>query len=254
MSSSDLKFGIYFSQIGAPQRRRLERMKTLSCDSVWVPHSAFDKEYPDAQIHSTDGMENLPSTEDISSQQLALQLDGLTDNPTVLDIALIGQVSPSAARFAGMHGMRLVSLNATTPGGFNALLPNWEIYCRKADEHNKIANRSNWLLGGLIHIAPTRKQARVQVQHGLEDWLKNQAQITGYALVPPSSTDPIGELCQSGTAIIGTAKDAIEQIKRLKTRTDGFGTFLTLDHGWADEQETSESDDLFSRKVIPAFQ
>ncbi len=254
MSSSHLKFGVYCSTLGDRQSRRWEGLKILACDSLWTPYSVAKKILLNGQNRFADGLENSSCDQETVSELLAIQLDGLTTAPEVVDMAIRSQVSPSSARLAGRHGMKLLSLSATTPGGFNALLPNREIYCRKAKEHKKVVNPGNWIMAGLVHIAPTRRQARIQVEQGLDSWLEKQKQITGYDLISPSSADPVEELCQSGIAIIGTAKDAIEQIKQLKTHSGGFGTFLTIDHSWANEQHTAESDDLFARKVMPVFQ
>ena len=52
--------------------------------------------------------------------------------PTV-EIAVASQVSPTGARAAGKHGVGLLSLGATSAGGFNALASNWAI----AEEHGQ---------------------------------------------------------------------------------------------------------------------
>ncbi|MGH7897244.1 MAG: LLM class flavin-dependent oxidoreductase, partial [Candidatus Binatia bacterium] len=55
-----------------------------------------------------------------------LQLRPYT-KPSV-EIAVASQVSPAGARAAGKHGLSLLSIGATSTGGFNALASNWEIW------------------------------------------------------------------------------------------------------------------------------
>src|SRR5450631_1175224 len=44
-----------------------------------------------------------------------------------VEMAVASQVSPTGARAAGRHGLGLLSIGATTGGGFNALASNWAI-------------------------------------------------------------------------------------------------------------------------------
>src|ERR1051326_8560166 len=44
-----------------------------------------------------------------------------------MEIAVASQVWPSAARAAGKYGLSLLSIGATSTGGFNALASNWAI-------------------------------------------------------------------------------------------------------------------------------
>ena len=51
-----------------------------------------------------------------------------------VEIAVASQVSPTGARAAGKHGLSLLSIGATSAGGFNALASNWAIAEGKARE------------------------------------------------------------------------------------------------------------------------
>src|SRR5271166_4462225 len=44
-----------------------------------------------------------------------------------VEMAVASQVSPTGARAAGKHGLGLLSIGATTSGGFNALASNWAV-------------------------------------------------------------------------------------------------------------------------------
>ena len=73
----------------------------------------------------------------------------------MVEMAVASQVSPAGARAAGTFGLGLLSIGATSAGGFNALASNWEIYERKAAQHQQAADRSTWSLVGPVHISET---------------------------------------------------------------------------------------------------
>ncbi len=170
-----------------------------------------------------------------------------------IEMAVASQVSPSGARAAGIHGLGLLSVGATSTGGFNALAANWEIYERKAIEHSQPVNRNGWSLVGPMHIAETREKAMDNVRFGLDEWVTYFRDVAALPIAPEGE-DPAEALVASGLAVIGTPDDAIEQIRRLEEASGGFGTFLHMAHNWADWAETRRSYELFARYVAPEFQ
>src|SRR5574337_1312614 len=58
-----------------------------------------------------------------------------------VEIAVASQVSPAGARAAGKYGLSMLSIGATSTGGFNALASNWAICEGKAREHGQVADR-----------------------------------------------------------------------------------------------------------------
>lgn len=185
-------------------------------------------------------------------REAQLQLTPFT-RPMV-EMAVASQVSPAGARAAGTFGLGLLSIGATSAGGFNALAPNWEIYERKAKENNQPIDRSNWSLVGPMHIAESREQALENVRYGLGDWVRYFQEVAALPIAPSDGTDPAEALVESGMAVIGTPDDAIAQIERLQAESGGFGTFLQMAHNWADWAQTKRSYELFARYVAPAFQ
>lgn len=172
----------------------------------------------------------------------------------MIEIAVASQVSPAGARAAGTFGLGLLSIGATSAGGFNALAPNWEIYERKAVEHGQTVDRSKWSLVGPVHIAETREQAFENVKFGLGEWVKYFQEVAALPIAPDDGTDPARALVDSGLAVIGTPDDAIAQIQRLEEQSGGFGAFLQMAHNWADREQTQKSYQLFARYVMPEFQ
>ena len=172
-----------------------------------------------------------------------------------IEICVASQISPAGARAAGKHGLGLLSIGATTTGGFNALAMNWQICTDKAAEHGREVERSAWRLVGPVHIAETREKARENVRFGLQNWLRYFLEVAALPLAPSGSVDnAIDTLIGSGLAVIGDPSDAIAQLERLEKQSGGFGCFLHMAHNWADWAETKRSYELFARYVMPRFQ
>ncbi len=60
---------------------------------------------------------------------------------------------------------------------------------------------------------------------------------------------------ETGLGVIGTPDDAIDQIERLeKQSSGGFGSYLMMDHEWANPLAQQRHYELFARYVKPHFQ
>ena len=171
-----------------------------------------------------------------------------------VEIAVASQVSPTGARAAGKHGVGLLSIGATSAGGFNALSTNWAIAEEQAREHGQTMDRSAWRLVGPMHVAETREKARENVRFGLHKWIAYFRDVAALPLVGEGDSDPIDMMIESGLAVIGTPDDAIAQIERLEAQSGGFGCFLQMAHNWADWAQTQRSYELIARHVAPKFQ
>lgn len=182
-------------------------------------------------------------------QEAMLQLDSYNDDG--VEIVAASQVSPTGALAAGKHGLSMISIGATSTGGFNALAKNWEIAEEAAAEHGQKVHRQNWRLVGPVHIAETREKARENVRYGLERWLNYMSKVAALPLAPPAGVDPIDFIIESGFGVIGSPDDFVAQMERLTEQSGGFGTFLSLDQHWADWAETRRSYELIGRFAIP---
>lgn len=188
-------------------------------------------------------------TEWFNLQEATLQLDPYNDDG--VEIAVASQVSPTGAIAAGKHGLSMISIGATSAGGFNALARNWDIAQETAADHGQVVDRDGWRLVGPVHIAETREKAREDVRYGLEKWIDYMSQVAAIPLAPPSGTDPIDFMIETGFGVIGTPDDFVAQMGRLTEQSGGFGTFLNLDNHWADWAETKRSYELIARFAIP---
>lgn len=172
-----------------------------------------------------------------------------------LEMAVAASISPAGPRAAGKYGLGLLSIGATTQGGFNALAMTHQIWSEKSAEHGHAVDRSRWRLVGPMHVAETREQARENVKFGIGEWLRYFQEVGALPLAPPGKVETaIESLVASGMAVIGTPDDAIAQLQRLEDQSGGFGCFLQLAHNWADFAATKRSYELVARYVMPRFQ
>jgi limonene 1,2-monooxygenase len=172
------------------------------------------------------------------------------------EVAVAAQVSPAGPRAAGRFGCALLSIGATSVGGFDILGSHWTVMEERAEEFGTTVDRQAWRLVGPMHIAETEEQARKDVEHGLVEWVDYFRRVAALPLAPES--DDAGELVDAinatGFATIGTPDMAVAQIQRLIDQSGGFGTFLFMAHEWADREATLHSYELFSQYVAPLFQ
>jgi limonene 1,2-monooxygenase len=172
------------------------------------------------------------------------------------EVAVAAQVSPSGPRAAGRFGCSLLSIGATSAGGFDALGLHWKVMEERSEEFGTTVDRSKWRLVGPMHLADTKEQAIADVEFGLAQWVDYFQRVAALPLAPDTTdhSSLVDALNASGFAVIGTPEDAIDQISRLREQSGGFGTFLTMGHEWADTDATRHSYELMSRYVVPQFQ
>jgi limonene 1,2-monooxygenase len=173
-----------------------------------------------------------------------------------MDVAVAAQVSPAGPRVAGKHGVGLLSLGATTAGGFDVLGSHWATAEEMAAQSGQTMDRARWRLVGPMHLAPTRDQARKDVEFGLPAWVDYFQRVAALPLVGDATgvQDMVDAMNASGLAVIGTPDDAAAQIERLWDKSGGFGSYLFMGHEWADREATLRSYELVARFVAPRFQ
>lgn len=171
------------------------------------------------------------------------------------EIGVAAQVSPAGPRAAGRFGLSLLSLGATTTGGFDVLGSHWTTVEQRASEFATTVDRRRWRLVGPMHIRETEAQARADVEFGLHDWISYFQEVAALPIAPDTTASSlIDAMNATGLAVIGTPEMAVAQIDRLIEQSGGFGTYLFMAHEWADRQATLASYELFAREVMPVFQ
>ena len=167
-----------------------------------------------------------------------------------IEMIAASTISPTGSRAAGRNGIGMLSFGATSGGAFDALSANWNIAEDIAKAAGKTVDRKNWRLVAPMHIAPTREQARKEVEFGVEGWADYLRNVAALPIVPGGG-DVIDALMSSNMAVIGTPDDAVAQIKRLREQSGGFGTLVLFAHNWADWPETKRSYEMIARYVMP---
>lgn len=172
------------------------------------------------------------------------------------EIAVAAQISPSGPRLAGRFGASLLSIGATSAGGFDILGSHWTVMEERAASFGTTVDRRRWRLVGPVHVADTKEQAYQDVTFGLPQWVDYFQRVAALPLGPDTTdvTEMADAMNASGFAVIGTVEDAIAQIQRLVDQSGGFGTFLNMAHEWADTDATWHSYELLARYVFPQFQ
>ena len=172
----------------------------------------------------------------------------------LFDIAVAAVASPSGAKLAGQYGAGVLSLGATVAVGMDVLAHHWSIQEETAAQHGKVADRSQWRLVGLMHIAETEAQARAEVEYGIEQWFRYFQNVAAFPQMAVDGGDiaEMVEFVNSGLGVIGTPDQAIAQIEELLEQSNGgFGAYLTLSHNWANTRATKKSYELIARHVMP---
>jgi limonene 1,2-monooxygenase len=172
------------------------------------------------------------------------------------EVAVAAQVSPAGPRLAGRFGCSLLSLGATTEGGFDVLGAHWQVMEERAEEFATTVDRNRWRLVGPMHIADSKEQAVADVAFGLEEWVDYFQRVAALPIAPDTANfaSLVDALNASGIAVIGTVDDAIAQLRRLQAQSGGYGTYLCMGHEWADTEATRHSYELIARYVAPHFQ
>jgi limonene 1,2-monooxygenase len=172
------------------------------------------------------------------------------------EVGVAAQVSPSGPRLAGRFGCSLLSLGATTEGGFDVLGAHWQVMEERAEEFHTTVDRNRWRLVGPMHIADSKEQAIADVAFGLEEWVDYFQRVAALPIAPDTTNfeSLVDALNASGIAVIGTVEDAIGQLERLQAQSGGYGTYLCMGHEWADTEATRHSYELIARYVAPHFQ
>ena len=175
-----------------------------------------------------------------------------------IPLAVAGVVSPTGARLAGKHGIGLLSIGATLVAeGFDALAYHWGIVEERAAAFGTQADRANWTLVGLMHIAETEEQARADVRFGIQPWFRYFQKVAAFPqmTMPGDQVDEmISTINEAGTGVIGTPEMARDQVQRLWDQSGGFGCMLQMGHEWANPAATKRSAELFATEVMPHFQ
>ncbi|MEP7216367.1 MAG: LLM class flavin-dependent oxidoreductase [Anaerolineaceae bacterium] len=171
-----------------------------------------------------------------------------------MPVAVASTFSPAGPTAAGKHGVGVLSVAASQPGGLISLAKTWEMTEDAASKNGKVANREEWRLVMPFHLAQTREEALRDAAEGSLRFNQDYFEGTLGRPVDPSVPGDIESVVKRGGAIVGTPDDAIEAIERLLDMSGGFGGLLGLAHEWTTWEKTKHSFELWARYVAPRFQ
>ncbi len=171
-----------------------------------------------------------------------------------MELAVAASRSPAGALASGRHGIGMLSIGGTSPEAMVQHANNWRLYEEQARAHGKTADRRNWRLVALFHVAETREKARENVRFGIEKFAQYFRDVATFPIVPPGIGDAHAWMIENQAACIGTPDDAIAYIETLHRGSGGFGVITELAHNWADRQATWRHYELMARYVHPHFQ
>ena len=171
------------------------------------------------------------------------------------EVAVAAMISPSGPRAAGRFGCSLLSIGATQRTGIDLLSGHWNVMQERSEQFGHVADRRQWRLVTMMHLAESREEAYADVQFGLADYARYFREVAALPIFPDHPADQLADqLNESGAAAIGTPDDAIALIEHLIDESNGgFGTLLLKAHDWANPRATSRSYELFAQYVLPRF-
>jgi limonene 1,2-monooxygenase len=171
-----------------------------------------------------------------------------------MPVAVASTFSPAGPQAAGKHGVGILSVAASQPGGLISLSKTWEMAVEAAEKADKGLSREDWRVVMPIHLADTREEAIRDVDAGSQGFNKDYFEDTLGRPVDPTVKPDVASQVERGGAIVGTPDDAIEAIERMLELSGGFGAVLGLAHEWTSWERTKHSFELFARYVAPHFQ
>jgi limonene 1,2-monooxygenase len=125
---------------------------------------------------------------------------------------------------------------------------------RTANENGQPFDRAGFRVVGMMHLASSKDEAIKEVAYGLDDYFDYAQQAIG---ANPTAgltfADRLEWVLESGTAVVGTADEAIAVLENLVEVSGGVGAFLQWGHEWASPEATRGSYEIFARRVIPAL-
>lgn len=205
-------------------------------------------------------------TEWFTLREAALQVRSYS-TPS-MPFAFTAMESPFGPSMAGRYGAAMLSLSATSAAGYASLGRHWSVVEEQAAAHGQTADRADWRVVIMVHVAETRQQAKREVEAGLPAFAAYTSGVSERTLAfmsagpdgpapagPPTVDELITGFGGTKIACIGTPDDAIEMIGNLVEATGGFGTVLLYSGAdWTAQDAMYRGLELFAREVMPHFQ
>jgi limonene 1,2-monooxygenase len=169
-----------------------------------------------------------------------------------MDVAVASTFSPAGPISAGKHGVGMLSVTSSQPGGMTNAAGSWAMAEEYAAKHGKTVHRDNWRVLCSMHLADSREEAVNDIREGATYFYK---EYFGNTLGSPAGTDFTFEgMVEGGGIIVGTPDDAIAAVERIFEITGGMGALLFQAQEWTTPEKQKHSFELWARYVAPRFQ
>ncbi|MGI8927014.1 MAG: LLM class flavin-dependent oxidoreductase [Tepidiformaceae bacterium] len=170
-----------------------------------------------------------------------------------MPVAVASTFSPAGPTAAGKHGVGMLSITASQPGGLTNAALSWQIVEEEAAKAGKTANRADWRVLTSMHLAESREEAVSDIEAGMTHFYTD---YFGRTIGTPGLFDDwtFAGAVESGGVIVGTPDDAIAAVERIFEITGGMGAVLFQAHEWTTWEKTLHSYELWARYVAPHFQ
>jgi limonene 1,2-monooxygenase len=169
-----------------------------------------------------------------------------------MDVAVASTFSPAGPTTAGKHGVGMLSVTSSQPGGMTNAAGSWALAEDAAAKAGKTIHRDNWRVLVSMHLADSREEALNDIREGCTEFY---TEYFGNTLGSPAGTDFTFEgMVDGGGVIAGTPDDAIAAVERIFEITGGMGALLFQAHEWTTWEKTLHSYELWARYVAPRFQ
>lgn len=170
-----------------------------------------------------------------------------------IEVVVSSLSSATGPTLAGRFGLGMLSLGILANGGAQRLSDAWGIAQENAAKSGKTVSLDGWRLAiPRMHLAPTDKEARRDVEFGLHQYIAYMHSNGARHVSPDDDLDTsIDKLNASGAVIIGTPDRAQAYLKELREAVGDIGCCLIPTQDWADNASALRSYELFARFVAP---
>lgn len=170
-----------------------------------------------------------------------------------LPVAVASTFSPAGPTAAGKHGIGMLSVTASQPGGMTSAAGSWAMVEENAAKYGKTVSRDDWRVVLSMHLADSKEEAMNDIREGCTRFYKT---YFGETLGSPAGGPDFSfeNMVNAGGIICGTPDDAIEAVERIIDLSGGVGAILFQAGEWTTWAKTKYSYELWARYVAPRFQ
>jgi limonene 1,2-monooxygenase len=172
----------------------------------------------------------------------------------MMEMAVTSVRSPAGVVAAGRHGLGVLTLGPTSDAALDHHVENWGIYETECRKHGHVADRANWRITVVMHVAETREKAFADTDFGFPEWIEYTHDVIPAAAAFPRGVANPAQFCNDNQlGIVGTPDDAIRELERIRNRLGGMGAVMVFGNDLASWPAQLRSFELLAEFVKPHF-